>query len=362
MTRAAERLERIWWSPPERLTLGDRLLIWPLRAAAWFYARSVRLRRWAFRKGFARSTRADACVICVGNVTVGGSGKTPTAIEVVRILQEAGRRVAFVSRGYGRRDRGAVGVVSDGTDLSPGGAERWGDEPWMAARLLPGVPVLVGARRAAVVAEAVRRFGAEVCVLDDGLQHLALPKDLSILMVDASRGFGNGRMLPAGPLRDAPESLAEVDAVCLSKDADAGLPPILGALRDRPLFRMDYQPEGFRDVRTGRAVALGKAFGTTAWLLAGVANPAPFRDLCVSLGLKILGTTVRPDHHRYTQEEVHSLRLVSKEADWVVTTDKDAAKLEILALPQRPIFALTVRAVVEPADAFRALVLGAGRR
>ncbi|MCA9771553.1 MAG: tetraacyldisaccharide 4'-kinase [Myxococcales bacterium] len=355
------RLERIWWEGPAALHFGDRVLARVLGFAAWFYALAVRARRRAYRAGLFSAERGAARVLCVGNITVGGSGKTPTAIEVARILRDAGIRVAYVSRGYGRRDRSAVAVVSDGVEMPAGGADHWGDEPVMAARMLSGVPVLVGARRSAVVAEAAARFGAEACVLDDGLQHLGLVKDLSILMVDGSRGFGNGRLLPAGPLRDRLETLTDVQAVCIAKDPEAGLPPAAEGLRGLPTFRVDYQPEGFRDVRTGRPMPLAHAFGTSAWLLAGVANPGPFRDLCVSLGLKILGGTIRGDHHRYTQDDLLELRQVAKEADWVVTTDKDAVKLESLALPPRPIYALSIRAVVEPAEAFRALILGAVR-
>lgn len=360
MTRA--RLERLWWERPEGRSASDRALACVLAPLGAAYGAVLSVRRAAYGVGALKTTRAPARVVCVGNLTVGGSGKTPVAVHLSRALQEAGVKVAYVSRGYGRGS-GEVGVVSDGERIAPGGPAAWGDEPLLAAGRLPGVPVLVGARRADAVREAARRFGAEACVLDDGLQHLALRKDFSVLMVDGARGLGAGRLLPAGPLRDRPRALrAEVHAVAVKgAPPERPLPAGLEAFEDLPRVGVAYRPTGFLPLLGGATVAPGEARGKRAWLAAGVADPAPFRALCEELGIAVLGTSWFRDHHAYARRDAEEIERAAAGADWIVTTEKDLVRLRGVADGGAPWLALAIEAALTPPGLLERLALEAAR-
>jgi len=181
--------------PLTRWTCGSLLA-----ALAWPYGWAQRVRVQAYTQGWATIKRLPCRVLSVGNLTLGGTGKTPLVEAIATMLRGHGQRVAVLSRGYGRRSQAPITVVSDGGKclVSP---EAAGDEPWLLAEHLPGVPVLVGNDRYAAGMLAVERFGVEVVVLDDGFQHLPLARDLDIVVLDSSDPFGGGYVLPAGRLR-----------------------------------------------------------------------------------------------------------------------------------------------------------------
>src|SRR4051812_63632 len=214
---ASGALERIWYQ--DQMSLAARALAIPELA----FRAAASVRNALYDRGALRSVRAgNARVISVGNLTVGGSGKTPAVIHLATLLSGAGRRVFVLSRGYGRRSR--TPVIFRASD-----APSWedaGDEPLLIARRCPDVTLMVGADRAALALEAVRR-GAEVILLDDGFQHRRLHRDLDLLVVDGAVGFGNGRLLPRGPLREPLSSLRRAGLIWLvepTKPADQSLP------------------------------------------------------------------------------------------------------------------------------------------
>ncbi|HSH13716.1 MAG TPA: tetraacyldisaccharide 4'-kinase, partial [Desulfurivibrionaceae bacterium] len=171
------------------------------RPLAPLYAGMMRLRAEAYQRGWLASERLSVPVVSVGNLTMGGTGKTPMVIEVVRLLQALGKRAAVVSRGYGGLARGPVNLVSDGERIWMAAAEA-GDEPLLLAESLPGVPVLTGVRRVLVARYAIEKLGAEVVVLDDGFQHLPLHRDLDLVLFKGPDFLGNGRVFPGGDLRE----------------------------------------------------------------------------------------------------------------------------------------------------------------
>jgi tetraacyldisaccharide 4'-kinase len=266
------------------------------------------LRRWAFRHGLLRAERMPVPVIVVGNITAGGTGKTPLSILLLQWLRAAGYRPGVVSRGYGGKARGAMPVRPDS---DPG---QVGDEPVLIARRT-GCPVWIGRRRA----EAGRQllsFHPEVDVLisDDGLQHYALARDLEITVVDGPRGFGNGWLLPAGPLREPVKRLEGLAAIVLNGAARVGL-ALPGAV---PRFAMTLEGQRFVNVRNPERTATAEDFqGQPVAALAGIGNPERFFEYLGRLGLTVTAIAF-PDHHVFRAADLPGGR--------VVMTEKDAVK------------------------------------
>jgi tetraacyldisaccharide-1-P 4'-kinase len=206
----------------------QKLYLAPLFGLSRAYLAAGRWREDAYRLKLLPTAKLDCRVICVGNLTVGGTGKTPTVELVCRTLQQRGERVGVISRGYGRKtlsDSPDVLIVSDGRKiLSPSQAQIAGDEPLMLARRLPGVPVVVGKNRYQAGQRALRSFNLQTLVLDDGFQHLQLARDLNILVLDGRKPFGNGYGLPAGKLRESPRALARADLILLTRIPDQERP------------------------------------------------------------------------------------------------------------------------------------------
>ncbi|HEY6100801.1 MAG TPA: tetraacyldisaccharide 4'-kinase, partial [Anaeromyxobacter sp.] len=324
-------LEEIWWSRAPRP--AARLLAAPLLAAEAVFRAGVALRAALHDGGLLRAAGAGAPVISVGNLAVGGAGKTPAAMAVARRLVARGRAVALLSRGYGAV-RGDARVVSDGARVLLGAAEA-GDEPALLARRLPGVRVLCGPRRTELARTAVESLGADVLLLDDGFQHRALARDLDVVVLDGPDAFGNGRLLPAGPNREPRSALRRAHLVWLSR-VDQADPAAVDRLRALALEATGRAPVESRhapvDVLDG---ALARGFGVEALrgrrvlLLAGIARPAGFRRTVAALGGAIAAERLFPDHHRFGAGEIEA---ALREADGmrceaVVTTEKDAVRL-----------------------------------
>ncbi len=258
------------------------------------------------------------CIIVVGNLTAGGSGKTPCVVRLCKLLRQAGLKPGVVSRGYGRKDK-ALRLVN--RDSSP---ELVGDEPLLIARRT-GVPVVVGPDRAA----AARRLfadGVDVVVSDDGLQHHAMPRAIEICVVDSERGLGNQHLLPAGPLREFPDRLREVDHVVVN-----------GARQDWPgsehlgevqPVHMEIQARKVINLNDDLGWRLSQFAGCKAHAVAGIANPERFFELLRHARIDIQ-EHVFPDHHAFSQNDFES---ISGDIP-VIMTEKDAVKVSGLDLP-----------------------------
>jgi tetraacyldisaccharide 4'-kinase len=321
----AARLERLWYPAPGA---GGR----PgpvLRAAAALHALVARARSAAYDRGVFAARRLPVPCISVGNLTVGGTGKTPLVAWLLDELTALGARPAVVSRGYGGSARGPERVAADGTCAS---ARRFGDEPALLAAGRPLVPVVVGRDRHAAGRYAVAAGGATVVVADDAFQHRRRARDLAIVVLDASRGLGNGLQLPAGPLREAPAALARAGFVLLNRVGAArdldGLRQLAATLAPRALrAEADLVFAGWRDARTGAAVELPA--GTAVYAFSGIANPGSFHRTLELQGVGIAGTAVFRDHHAYDAAVLERLgrAAVASGAAAVVTTAKDAVRI-----------------------------------
>jgi tetraacyldisaccharide 4'-kinase len=324
-------LEAIWWSEPGGLAAAA--LAPPLRLAALLFRAGAALRGALYDAGLFPAARAGVPVISIGNLAVGGAGKTPAAIGVARRLLARGRRVAVLSRGYGAT-RTDPRVVSDGARVLLDAGEG-GDEPVLVARRLPGAAVLCGPRRAVLARAAVRDHGADALLLDDGFQHRALARDLDVVVLDAANPFGNGRLLPAGPNREPRAALRRAGLVWLSR-VDQAEPAGLDALRalareatGRDPVESRHAPVEVVDGALGRAFGVEALRGRRVLLLAGIARPGGFRRTLAALGAEVGAEAVFPDHHRFAAADVEGAFQAAEAArcELVVTTEKDAVRL-----------------------------------
>ncbi|MGQ9560186.1 MAG: tetraacyldisaccharide 4'-kinase [Candidatus Oleimicrobiaceae bacterium] len=295
----------------------------PYLAGTW-------LRNRLYDAGMLRQWRLPCRVIAVGNLTVGGTGKTPMVEFLCRTLQHQGERVCVVSRGYKRKQGGLV-VVSDGQRLlvEP---EACGDEPFMLASKLPGVPVIVDRDRVRGGRVAVERFGAQVIVLDDAFQHRRLHSDASVVLVDSQRGFGNGWLLPAGPLRDLPSRLRQATVLVLTRVQQAqNLAPLVAYLRAYSQARIFTARHVPVDICTGEGSvhALESLRGKRVAAFCGIAQPDSFFTMLEELGAILVHRKAYPDHHAYSARDVAALCRQGQlsAAECLVTTEKDLVRV-----------------------------------
>jgi tetraacyldisaccharide 4'-kinase len=336
------------------------LLFFPLTVISWIYGVVIWVRQMLYRGGLFKTRQLPCKVISVGNITLGGTGKTPLVLALARELLKRGITVGILSRGYkGTRERNG-GVVSDGTRIHLSPAEA-GDEPSMMARQLSGVPVLVGKKRYAMGIYAHERFGMDCLILDDGFQHLAIKRDLDFVLIDSRRGFGNGYLFPRGPLREPLRCLRRASMLVLTK---AGPSPTLAALEDllrhhapaAPLYHSRYKPAFLREAASGKQISLQAVCGKRVFAFAGIADPGYFTYLLRELGADVVKEIHFPDHHNYALADVSMLREQSKTVAFSVTTEKDFVKLQRLPLEDIPLYILGIEQEIVEAQFYQELI------
>jgi tetraacyldisaccharide 4'-kinase len=313
-------------------------------AAAW--------RRAWYARDPSRRRRLARPVVSVGNLRVGGSGKTPIVEYIARMLVECGERPAVLTRGYARREaRDGVTIVSDGTRVVAD-LDTAGDEPLMLARALPGVPVLVGADRYLSGTLAERRLGATVHLLDDGFQHFELARDVDLLLV--SEEDLNDRPMPAGRLRERIDAAAAADAALVTAGYDSAAERVGRAVGVPVVFRV------------ARAIGVPRTIGAVrdsvvvpsasrVFVATGIARPDRFVADIASAGWEISGVLEFRDHHRFDARDVERIATEAraKGSAIVLTTEKDAVRLAACDLSGLPIASVPLMIAVEPAEEFR---------
>ena len=306
----------------------------------------MRLRRRGVERRPQRQRRLARPVISVGNLSMGGTGKTPVVAALAQRLTDAGHRPAILSRGYARTDAvDGVVVVSDGAAIRSAVAQS-GDEPMMLARQVPGVVVCVSPDRHLAGTLAEQQLGCTVHILDDGFQHLELARDLDVLVTTVGE-IPNGRVIPNGRLREPADAAARAHVLVVS-DATAGAAQaeawMLGIQQSCGSLRTLGEPASIRlkadttetDTVSGWSPTLAGLTrdGARAFAVAGIANPQRFFDALKGAGWNVVETMAFPDHHRYTGTDIAKIdaKLKTASADAVFTTDKDAVRLEGLPL------------------------------
>lgn len=296
------------------------------------YRLIVHLRNRLYDRQILTSVKLSRPVISVGNLTVGGTGKTPCVILLGQLLGRLGFQPAVISRGYGGKSPVPVNIVSDGKSILLS-AQDAGDEPLLIARALPGIPVITGASRALTGQAAIDRFGAQVLVCDDAFQHRRIARDIDIVLLDAERPLGNGHLLPRGELRESIEGLRRADCLILTRcDNVCPLHPDIAKIVEAagiPVFRAAHR---FRDlVRPSDNTAEPPADlrGKKVCAFSGIARPESFRKLLHEAGAEILSFIDFPDHYAYDHRDLEELERFfrSLAADYWVTTEKDAMRL-----------------------------------
>jgi tetraacyldisaccharide 4'-kinase len=327
-----------------------------LDVAARGYRGLLDTRDWLYARGVLRCRALDVPVVSVGNLTVGGTGKTPAVELVVRTLLELGHRPAVLSRGYGRRGRG-IRVVADSSSMRLD-ADEGGDEPVLLARRLPGVPVIVGAHRYAAGREAVERFGVSAIVLDDGFQHRTLVKNVEIVMARARAPWGNGRLLPGGPLREPLTALARADLIVVTGARAANdVAEVTATTRrhapDVPVLAARHVPTECWEAPSMRVLGAEALRGLKLFAFAGIGAPDSFRETLGDAGAVEAGFARFADHHRYTADELAMLerRAHAASAVGLVTTEKDWMRVRALPSPTMPLYVLGVRLVLLAGEA-----------
>ena len=295
------------------------ILLWPL---SLLYAAVISIRNLLYDYGIKKSFKVPCKVISVGNITVGGTGKTPTVITLAREL--APKKVCIISRGYGRTSRGPVIVSNYQSVLAD--VEQSGDEPRMMALALPGVPVIVDRDRVNGARLAIEKFHPDIIILDDGFQHRRLHRDVDIVTLGGERPFGNGMVLPAGPLREPLRNLKRGHVYWLNGATE--VPAQLKSM-DKPVILADYVTEGLYNIR-GEFISKDLD-QTPVAAFTGLANPGNFVQTLHGMGADLKVFISYKDHYRYTQQDIIRLKALFTKHDiqWLITTDKDRVKLPV---------------------------------
>ncbi|MCD6527981.1 MAG: tetraacyldisaccharide 4'-kinase [Desulfuromonas sp.] len=321
---------------------AESLLLAVLVPLGWLYGVINVVRAWLYRRQCLASYRSPVPVISVGNLAVGGTGKTPMVDYLLQGQLHRGRRVAVVSRGYGGEKGVPVRVVCAGNGplLS---AAQCGDEPYLLAMRNPEAIVIVAPRRSVGIQLAVEQYAAEVILLDDGYQHLAVKRDLNLLLFDSRHPLGNGHLLPAGLLREFPSASARADLFILTRYplGDVGSDSLMSlaslAPFSQPLVRArQHLDDTVRDLQ-GQSYSLEQLQQGRCVAFAGIANPADFFSGLEGLGIDLQATLALADHCEYTESLLDSIRALAygsvgadgvDGADFLLTTEKDAVKLQ----------------------------------
>ena len=339
---------------------GVNFLLGVLKGISCLFAAIVAIRYFLYRTGLLRRYPLGIQVISIGNVTAGGTGKTPVTEIFARTLAAEGRKVAILSRGYRRKEApwwqrlftqvvDPPLVVSDGKHVLLDSATG-GDEPYMLASNLPGVAVVVDRNRVKAGRYAVKRLGCDTIILDDGFQYQRLKHSIEVVLVDSTNPFGNGNMLPRGILREPAKNLRRADIVFLTKcrgDVSAVKAEIRKYNRTAEIVECNHTPKVLKDVWSREEFPLDWLRGKTVCTLSGIASPKGFENSLRRLGSKVVWCERYADHHRYDSTEVlYALnRTADMGADALVTTEKDAVRFP--RLETTPVRCLYLRIAIE---------------
>lgn len=360
MKNSSERLEQKLLKVIAKETLGRRAACVRgfLKTLSWIFGSLVQLRLLLHKHRIIRASTLGCQVISVGNVTVGGTGKTPIVETFARSLQQKGRKVAILSRGYKSRktplwekilkkEERLPRVVSDGDRLLLN-SDLAGDEPYMLASNLPEIVVLVDKDRVKSGKYAIKKFGCDTLVLDDGFQYLKLQHRLDIVLVDYTNPFGYNRVLPRGLLREPKRNLKRAGFIFITKCPPEGAPELKAKLRElnphAEISECRHSPKYLENLYTREQTGLEFLQGLKISAVSGIAVPESFENGLRKLGAEIVHSARYSDHHRYSQQEIIETINSAAEAgaEVIVTTEKDAVRFPLLDRCDLPVIYLRV--------------------
>lgn len=350
-----------------------KVLLAVLKGISKIFAGVVWLRMWFFRIGVLRRWPLGCQVISVGNVTAGGTGKTPVVEKFARELTKEGRRVAILSRGYRRKEKPFLQRLFSSTDeppliVSDGrrvllDSETGGDEPYMLASNLPGVVVLVDRNRVKSGRYATQKLGCDTLILDDGFQYQKLRHSHDIVLVDKTNPFGNGNLLPRGVLREGIHNIRRADFIFITK-SDGNSEALRKRIRQynnhAEIIECRHAPKCLRNVYGPETLDLTWLRGKRVVALSGIAVPQSFENFLRGYGAEIAECVRYADHHRYATQEVINVvnHTADLECDALITTEKDAVRFPRLTTTAVPVYYLRIEIeILKGADSFRDAVL-----
>jgi tetraacyldisaccharide 4'-kinase len=308
-----------------------------LSLASGLYFLGIKL--WSLQWVFRRPAALPGLVVSIGNLTVGGTGKTPAVIMLARWALQAGYRVAVLSRGYGGQYHEKILEVTDGTIIKSDSSKA-GDEPCLMAEKLKGVPIVLSKERFRAGQWAREHYGTDFFILDDGFQHRALKRDLDLVLLDAVAPFSNGHLLPWGLLREPIRHLKRAQAFLITRydqkylndELETFLKSVFPA---KPFFKSIHLPEQVVFSGGGASYSPEYLQDKHVAAFAGIANPEAFKATLLQLGAEIIFFRIFKDHHPYRMDEIHDLAAKAREnkADFVITTEKDWMRIKALGEP-----------------------------
>ena len=325
---------------PERPWYVAILLVF-LKGLSYIYGFGLRVNLWMYKAGILSARKLDCCVISIGNITVGGTGKTPTAQRVAMTIKNMGYRVVVLNRGYRAHWDKPIGVVSDGEKIYMNSYEA-GDEAYLMAKTMPGIPVVIGRNRDVTGSYAVEKLNAEVIIMDDGFQHWQLKRDMDIVLVDTQNLFGNGVLLPGGAMREPLSHLNRADILLFTRSdrssqlTRAGLEESIRQYnKTAPIVESIHHAKEFVEIADWykeiqeKPVLLEELKGKRVVVFSAIGNPSSFEQNVSGCGLDIVEAIRYPDHHDYDMPEMQYIGERARElkAEALITTGKDAVKI-----------------------------------
>lgn len=315
---------------------SNPLLLMLLNPFSKIYHFIIFLRNFLYDKKILTSYKSDVPLISIGNLTFGGTGKTPLVSYLTEFFQSQGKKVVIISRGYkGSKSSKNVFLVSDGQGQIFGNPDECGDEPFLLATWLPNTPILISKKRASAVQRAESQFSPDYILLDDGYQHRAVFRDIDILLIDAMDPFGNYRLTPSGTLREPIENLSRADIMLINRaEEDEDLLTLRRILRrhnkEAHIFQLGNRITKLVSLVTGDTLGPEEISGMNSYLFCAIGNPHGFSLNVEKLGSHVVGHRYFRDHHRYTGEDLQKISREAREAgaSIIVTTQKDSVRIE----------------------------------
>ncbi len=344
---------RIW--DDDGSTKGYGALKIAAHILSFFYLFIVNFRNWLYDNKILKEARLACPVISVGNITVGGTGKTPCVILLARMLQEKGLKPAVISRGYGGRKTGPANVVSDGHNILLD-SEIAGDEPVLLAHRLKGVPVITGAKRIITGKTAIEQFGADVLLCDDAMQHRQVFRDVNLVLLDSKAIKGNHHVLPRGKLREPIKGIRRASAVLFTRaDETTQTDETLIHMIHRekiPVFKSIHRIEDILSGDEKTQMPASALEGKTVYAFCGIANPDSFKNTLLDAKINLMALDVFQDHHPYREQELAKIRsnFVQSGADYLMTTEKDAMRLQHYPDFLKELFMLRIKMEIQPSS------------
>lgn len=349
--------ERTIYSSFSEESICKRFLLFPLYLISLLYRFLVQLRHTLYKTGVFKSYSLPCRVVSIGNITMGGTGKTPTVIYLAQLFKKQGLSTAVLSRGYKGRSSEKIAVVSNGERilLNVGDA---GDEPVLLSKALPGVPIIIGRDRVLSGRYVVDHFSPEIVLLDDGFQHVRLKRDADILLIDLYYGFGNGHLLPRGILREPLIHLNQAHLFLLTKRIDGKGDQtienkIMSFKPDAQLFFASYEIKCVTTLKEGKEIDLNHLKKKKVLALSGIANPHYFSYLLRQQGMSVIEEWMLPDHHCYTSKNARKLSEYLNRIDFIITTAKDSAKMDKEVFEKFPILVLEIMLKIHDEQRFK---------